>query len=295
MSRIEIKGRYFLLSYTVEPEGPHLTMLEDHYEDCAAITALIRGSGTCFVEGKTYILSDGDLIAVGSSELRSFHFDHEGYHERFTIYFTATLLTPLLEYELDLLKLFTAHPPGVGNKYSLPELSDDAAAILSQLCRVAAQCGEKPSLKDDAHLHLLVLELLFALHECYEKRELPEITVDNNSAVWAICRYIHDHLSENLNYESIQNELHVGRYCLSVLFRQSTGMTLTEFILQKRLLKVSELVHSGYSISKASEAAGFRNYSHFYKIFVKRKHISPQKYYAAQNAAFRSEGGLRNG
>jgi len=285
-------GKYVKLAYTLEPDGPHLTPLEDHYGNFASITCLLHGSGTCFIEGKTYVMSDGDIILVATNELRSFHYNHGGYHERVSLYLSSTLLAPLWEYELDLWKIFNGHPPGTANKYSLNDPDAlNVRHIILQLCHLAAQCGETLTPKEDAQLHLLSVQLLFALNEFYERQGLPEPAYENDSVVWEICRYIHEHLSEDLSYESLQRALHVSRYYLSVLFRQNTGMTVTEFILQKRLIKVSELDSGGMCISKAAEASGFRNYPHFYKIFVKRKGVSPQKYYASENQPF--SGGAR--
>jgi two-component system response regulator YesN len=64
--------------------------------------------------------------------------------------------------------------------------------------------------------------------------------------------------------------------------KKETGMTLTEFVLQKRLAKVSAILAEGCTLATAATEAGFVNYSHFYKIFVARKGISPQKYYFAK-------------
>ena len=66
---------------------------------------------------------------------------------------------------------------------------------------------------------------------------------------------------------------------IDVRVQYNTGMTLTEYILQKRLIKVAELVRNGAGIERAAGDAGFHNYSHFYKEFVKHKGTSPRKYF----------------
>ena len=88
-----------------------------------------------------------------------------------------------------------------------------------------------------------------------------------------------------LTYEHLQDKFLVSRYQLTEIFRRSTGMTLTEYILQKRLMKVISLVRDGTGIERAAFQAGFRNYSHFYKEFVKHKNISPQKYFGRRKGA----------
>ncbi|MBQ6932952.1 MAG: AraC family transcriptional regulator, partial [Clostridia bacterium] len=55
--------------------------------------------------------------------------------------------------------------------------------------------------------------------------------------------------------------------------------TVTEYIIQKRLIRVSELVLEGASLENAALSAGFNSYSHFYKMFIKYKGISPKQYF----------------
>ena len=65
-------------------------------------------------------------------------------------------------------------------------------------------------------------------------------------------------------------------------FRSSTGMTLTEYITQKRLIQASELILRGESFSSAARRAGFPNYSYFYKTFCKHRGTSPKQYFNTQ-------------
>ena len=77
----------------------------------------------------------------------------------------------------------------------------------------------------------------------------------------------------------LQNRFFVSRYQLTEVFRRSTGMTLTGYIIYKRLMFVKSLVRSGEGIENAAYKAGFNTYSHFYKEFKKRYATSPKKYF----------------
>ena len=312
MARTVFEGKFFKITHTIEEEGPHPTVLQDYYDDTFTICVLLEGGGACYVEGNCYPLVPGDMMLMGLDEIRSFRFTQEGYHERISMYLSSALLSPFWEYELPLMQPFCGHAPGVGNKYSPKDYdSERAVQILKDICRVmadsaAADIKDAASIRNstdmhavnanrsgadlhEAKLHLLLLELLFVLYEAYEKLQLPDPNHDSDSCIRDICKYIQENLSEKLTYEHLQDRFLVSRYQLTEIFRRNTGMTLTEYILQKRLMKVISLVRSGTGIEKAAFQAGFRNYSHFYKEFVKHKNISPQKYFGRRTQTLSGE------
>lgn len=301
MARTVFEGNFFKITHTIEEEGPHPSALQDYYDDTFTICTLLQGGGTCYVEGNGYPLAPGDMMLMGLDEIRSFRFEQEGYHERISLYFSSTLLSPFWEYELPLMQPFCGHAPGVGNKYSRDDYDyEKATHILSDICRAMADSSDAANIqanadiRDDAgireaKLHLLLLQLLFVLYEAYEKLQLPDPNHDADSCIRDICKYIQENLSEKLTYEHLQDRFLVSRYQLTEIFRRNTGMTLTEYILQKRLMKVIALVRSGTGIERAAFQAGFRNYSHFYKEFVKHKNISPQKYFGRKTKSLSGE------
>ena len=302
MSRTVFEGKFFKITHTIETEGPHPSALQDYYDDTFTICTILAGGGTCYVEGNGYPLSPGDIMLMGLDEIRSFRFNQEGYHERISLYFSPSLLSPFWEYELPLMQPFCGHAPGVGNKYSPADYDvEKGSRILNEICHVMT-ASKATRLPNSAHiqtesnicnntdiheakLHLLLLELLFVLYEAYEKLQIPDPNHETDSYIRDICKYIQENLSEKLTYEHLQEHFLVSRYQLTEIFRRNTGMTLTEYILQKRLMKVILLVRGGTGIERAAFQAGFRNYSHFYKEFVKHKNISPQKYFGRSKAS----------
>ena len=134
-------------------------------------------------------------------------------------------------------------------------------------------------------MHLCVLQLLFALYDAQKSFPHPAPHHDRDSLTWDICKYIQEHLTEELTYQHLQNQFFISRYQLTEVFRRNTGMTLTEYILQKRLMQVTALVRGGAGLESAVYNAGFRSYSHFYKEFVKRHNTSPRNYYSNKSQA----------
>ena len=276
MAQTVFQGASFKVTHTLEQEGPHLTRNDAYYDEALAMTVLLQGSGTCFVEGSRYPMVPGDLVLMRADELRRCRFAQDGVHERLSIYLQPSFADALQE--LPLLQVFRNRAPGIGNKIRLRE--DDSAGwrtLLEIQDWMATFRGSSGELAQ-AELQLLILRLLIRLCRIRESAADDEPR-SGDPAMENVCRYILEHLTETLTYQHIQEHCHVNRYQLGEVFRRSTGMTLTEYIISKRLLQAAELVRGGAGIETAAAAAGFQTYSHFYKAFVRQKGMSPRQYF----------------
>lgn len=281
MSQQEYKGPFFRITHTIEGEGPHLTNPHDYYDDTYTVTVVLYGEGACYIEGNGYKLSDGDLVVISPDEIRHFKFAQSGYHERVSLYFSKTLLSSMWELELLLIQIFRKDPPGIGNKYTAQDYNRETVMyIIDNLCSIIQNADL--SMKD-SRIHLLILELLFTLYDSQKPAVMPLSNQAQDSKIWEICRYIKEHLSDNLSYSQLQARFFVSRYQLTEVFKRTTGMTLTEYITHKRLLQVTTLVCNGDGIESAAYRSGFHTYSHFYKEFKKRYKLSPKEYYSNNN------------
>ena len=277
MPRVEYNTTYFRLTHTIEAEPPHPTIPHDYYDDTYTLTIVIKGKGTCSVEGNVYQLCDGDMMLLSPDEIRSFKFENEGYHERLSIYFSESILLPLLEYDPPLTKAFHRRSFGLGNKCSVDLYrSEYVISIIKDIKEFAAQENDPIN---TARLHILLLQFLFWI---YDSRKLYKTYNDSaigDSIAFEICNYIKNNLDKDLSYEHLQNAMLVSRYQLTNVFAHNIGMTLTEYIIRKRLSKVISLVVGGDGIENAAYRAGFHTYSNFYKKFVKYYKVSPHNFF----------------
>ena len=265
--RKEYTTKLFRVTYTLEEEGPHLTIPYDHYNDVYVIAVFFQGGGVCNMEGTPHALEPGTIMVLPSEDIRCFRFRQNGCHERISLYFTGSILSGLAD-AMPVWSLFAPH----SQKRYTPEHYDPNTVqpLLEKLRELLLR--EDP-LKE-AKIHLLILELMFAL---FDAGQVDERSVQNEQ-IGEICRYIRSHLTQELSYESLQERFLVSRYQLTEVFRRSTGMPLTEYIIHKRLTEAASRIREGMPIEQAAEQAGFCTYSHFYKAFKKRYGVSPRQY-----------------
>lgn len=275
MAQAVFQGAAFKVTHTLEQAGPHLTR-SAYYDESLAMTTLLQGSGTYFVEGSVYPMAPGDLVLMRADELRCCRLAQDGVHERLSIYLQPSF--PDSFGELPLLQLFRNRTPGTGNRIRLKEDDSTGWYTLLEIRDWMAAFQSSGDSIAQAELQLLILRLLIRLCRVRESAA-DDAPRSGDPDVENVCRYIREHLTETLSYQHIQEHCHVSRYQLGEVFRRSTGMTLTEYIIQKRLLRVAELVRGGAGIETAAAEAGFQTYSHFYKAFVRQKGMSPRQYF----------------
>ena len=279
MAQTVFSGAAFTITHTCEETGPHHTRNNAYYNESLTITALIRGSGSCFVEGTCYSPLPGELILTRADELRCWNMVQEGAHERLSLYFSPDITSICREYRLPLLQLFQNHAPGIGNQCSLLEEDRDGWQVLMDIRRIVAEAQDNADELTQAELHLLILRLLMRLCRIQSSAAADCTQHGSDPATENVCRYIREHLAETLTYQHIQDQCHVSRYQLGEVFHRSTGLTLTEYIIRKRLIQAAQLIRSGEGIERAAASAGFHTYSHFYKEFVRRNGQSPKQYF----------------
>ena len=98
-------------------------------------------------------------------------------------------------------------------------------------------------------------------------------------AVQEVCRYIRDHLADDLTRDHLAATVFISPDYLSHEFREKTGQSLTAYILNQRVQHAKELLlTSGLSIRDIALLCGFQNISYFAKQFRRVTGEAPQTY-----------------
>jgi AraC-like DNA-binding protein len=278
MAKTEYNATCFKLTHTIEEQPPHPTIPYDYYDDNYAITILIRGEGTCSVEGNVYEIKDGDLMVLSPDEIRSFKFGNHGYHERLSVYFTDSVLLPLFEYDLPVMNVFRNRSLGLGNMYSFDIYERERIIAITDQLKELAQKENDPI--NTARIHTLIFQLLFWLYTSRNLKQSQERAPELDSVIFDICCYIKNNLDKDLSYKKLKDRFLVSQYQLTEVFSRNMGMTLTKYIIRKRLNRVVSLVREGWGIEESAYKAGFHTYSHFYKEFSKYYKKSQRAFFA---------------
>ena len=95
----------------------------------------------------------------------------------------------------------------------------------------------------------------------------------------SIREYVHAHLADDLSLNDLGAVLNLSPSHFSELFRNTTGATPYQYVLQERMSEARRLLSSGrMSIVEVAHAIGYQDQSHFTNVFRKLTHTTPKQY-----------------
>lgn len=99
------------------------------------------------------------------------------------------------------------------------------------------------------------------------------------NALESAVSYIDAHLAEELSVRDLAAACYVSADHLTRLFKKKFGVTVSEYIQDKRIHLAGELLQRGdLTISMVANTVGFGNYSYFTEQFKKRYGMTPREY-----------------
>ena len=102
---------------------------------------------------------------------------------------------------------------------------------------------------------------------------------DGASVMGTVKQYIADNLSMKIQREELAKMVYLNPDYLSKLFHKQVGMTLGEYILEKRLALAKQLlINTDLSIADISQRVGITDASYFIRTFKKNLGVTPQQY-----------------
>lgn len=101
----------------------------------------------------------------------------------------------------------------------------------------------------------------------------------NSRLAVQVANYVRHNLSSAITAEAIAGHLYLSRPYLSAKFKEETGISLTDFVLNEKTEEAKRLLcYSDKSLASISSYLGFSSQSHFSRVFKKYSGYSPGEY-----------------
>lgn len=121
-------------------------------------------------------------------------------------------------------------------------------------------------------------QLYLKMLEVYADPSLRTKTEKNSTIVQRTKNYMMLNFAEDISIEKIARKLHVHPSHLMRLFKQETGITISNYRNQRRLKEAKELLQSNLSITDIAFMVGFSSSQYFSRIFRKEEGMTPSVY-----------------
>lgn len=220
----------------------------------------LDNSGKVIIKNKIYPMKKGALYFIdGINSHCPSPLDAESYRRNIIIFSRSyyTKLFEMLDINFAVEKMF------LEDGGSFCPLNEKDAEAANGIFERMSKLSENDDFKSMKILHgmTMLLELGF-------KNKNTKIT-ETKDGVSKVLDYIEENLKENITLEKISLEFHISKYYLCHLFKNQTGLTVTEYTHMRRIAVAKTLLcTTDKSVGEIAAECGFNSQAYFGKIFL---------------------------
>jgi AraC-like DNA-binding protein len=246
-------------------------MQNNHFHDGYEILLSLTDAGKIFIEDKTFPLEKGTLMFLKDTTLHRTIAEKNVFYERYVIHFSRETIEKISTKQTDF-----SHELCSFNK--CVKLGHDQLFSITPLFKNIID-NKGTDFGSDIKRSITFLELLLKIHNYLGNSEQSKKSVSTEfNKISPIIYYIQNNLNSNLSLDYLSEKFYISKYHLCRIFKDSTGFTVREFIINNRIIKARELLRENYSVQETGEKSGFNNYAHFIRTFKKLTGVSPGKF-----------------
>lgn len=263
-----MSGMFFIFAQGVT-EKPSNANFHLHSHNNYEIFMFLQGDSEYIVEEKKYPLTPGDIIIIKKQKMHRVHHLSGKKYQRlsFNLYPDFFIDNQCKELE----RIFISNSTNIGDKISVRTAKSSGLYDAIMRFREYAHAFSTPY---TTVTKSVLIEILYLLNNISTFEE----TIETNENLSNIIHYLNNNFTHNITLDFLCDNFYISKYYLCHIFKEATGLTIQQYVREKRLVKAIELRENGMSLTEAALQAGFDNYSSFFRAFTKRYKSNPTNY-----------------
>lgn len=266
-TRFSCHNRY--ISYAQSTQYPPFAPMMLHAHESCEIFCLFRGNGYYITEGTRHKFEHGKVILMRSGEAHRTVPTGEEPYARLAFHFDPSIVDSI-DPERRLLRPFFDRPLGLHNVYDRSVVAQ--TAIYELFRKMTALSGDNA--QNCVHVTALLFAVLDELNTLFDAKLYISPT-ESAALMHAVVAYVNENLTAQLSVDQICEKFYLSRGQLNRNFKSSTGATVWDYIVTKRLMLAKSYISDGMGAQEAARTCGFSDYSAFYRAYQKKHGISP--------------------
>ena len=273
-----LSGDYEVYEKVGEPVGA----VSFHYHDFYELIYIIEGEFSSLIEDRAVRMRKGDFLLIDKNVMHKYHPTEKKMDSsrRIILWISDQMLRELAAGEPFLAECFWGAGPKL---YHFPIYYEEI--LRGFLLKLAMSeilegddvqnCGIR-EVMDRGNLSLF-FGYLNVLCKREEYLSSTQEIVDH-PLVEQVTGYIEAHIGEEITVEDVAETVHMSKFYFLRKFKEITGMTVHNFIVNKRIIAACQIMAEGKNITESWQQTGFADYSSFLRNFRKIYGISPKEY-----------------
>lgn len=273
--------------YKEEPIDSKIRFL--HCHDGYEVLMMKRGNVGMQIEDRTITLQPGDIVLIPPYV---FHFACQQSSDtycRVVLNMKETVIQSLIardESYRHITDVFYQTPD-----YHIHVNGSTLRQLIDIACALEAASGSKADAYGANILSKSLLSIILVILNRQAASSVAPILPQTQApsmpkVVTDVIHYVDQNLAGDLSVSGIAESVHLNSVYLTRLFRQYSGLSLQQYIIEKRLAEAKRMLRNGQSPTDVCYACGFNNYSNFSRTFTNHVKISPRQYQENSRAQF---------
>ncbi|MDO5349185.1 MAG: AraC family transcriptional regulator [Lachnospiraceae bacterium] len=252
-----------------------------HYHDDYELFLNLTENLVTMVNGKYYHINPGTLLLFNNMDLHhNYIVSNKNDYDRYVLFFKPDYIRSLSSAQTDLLECFLFRPFEDPNILPLSRRQQDKLIkTMNQIININHAQSDEIYGKD-LLIKFKLGELLINVNSIYREYHGIKHTILNShySLVYNIINFIHANFQNNLSLDYLEKKFYINKYYLCTLFKEVTGTSPNQYIINCRINKAKELLMNDVSVEETCSQSGFNNLSHFSRTFKKAVGDSPKQF-----------------
>ena len=241
-----------------------------HYHDFHKVVIFISGKAAYHIEGKAYQLKPWDILLVNRHAIHRREIDPSVPYERFILW---------IQNDIPWQELLKCFQKANDRSYNLVRLNSALQEKMKDILFELENSAKSDEYGREILTQSLFLQFMVYLNRIFLEKQyiFDKKSYTFDSQIASILQYINHNLKEDLSVETLSARYYVSKYHLMRKFKQETGYTLHNYIVNKRLLMARTLISNGMPVTKAAQESGFAEYSTFSRAYRKQFKTNPSE------------------
>lgn len=257
----------------IEKKAPKNKSALPHPHTNIEFIYIISGKTSHTIDNIRYDTVPGDMLISKPGQIHSFS------SETPPVYFIITVTSKILQEELKRQKNFSLSDSlnQITDSVTCPfiRFSGEAKKRIEHMIEEMYREINQPATQEQ----MFILENLLSTFLIYTKRGIENNHQKRNNILSEIVLYIEENFRKKLTLNELAERCCYSPKYFSHVFKLTYGITVTEYIQQKRINEACNLlVETDFPIEKISSEVGYADNTKFFEYFKKLTHSSPKEY-----------------
>lgn len=219
-----------------------------------------------------YQLEAGDILLIDGMRIHKVFLPREDQpNHRNLLHFDRSLIEPILE-SMDLTGLLDLFKSSAGHLFRFQH-GEDFQEVLATFKELASLFRHADSGSNQQLMRLKIVSFLIKIHD-FAHNDHDRLQSDREirlKKVEEVTLFIMHHYHEKLTLDDIAQGVNISKSYLSYLFKEVTGTTIMNFVMEFRLIqsRFQLLMSESLMVYEIAEKCGFESASHFSRFFKK--------------------------